>query len=243
MTQRDRFLLTLIMPVLVLGGVWFLLLSPQRKEAERLDTELAAQQQRLGAAQSDLIRYQTARDELHRAMRDLAAAGKAVPADTAVPALLRQLEGTAQRAGVEMEAITTATGTVPVAAPIPDPAADPAAAADPTAAAPQATSVDLTLTFRGRFFALERMFGRLDRFVETTRERVEATGRLLSVRDLQLASQEDGLVAQVQASVYVLPDLSALLPTTPADDPSGMAPVADPAAPAPALATATPVTP
>lgn len=249
MTKRDRFLLTLIVPVLVLGGVWFLLLSPQRKEAERLDTELAAEQQRLSTAQGDLIRFQAARDELDRAMADLASAGKAVPADTAVPALLRQLEGSAERSGVEMEAITTSTGSVPLAAPTAAPAEataeDPAAAAAAPAATPSATSVELTLTFRGSYFALERLFSRLDRVVDVSRRRVEATGRLLSVRDLQLAQRQGELVAQVQASVYVLPTLASLLPAVPdAAVPDGAPPVTDAASvPAPTLATATPATP
>lgn len=245
MTQRDRVLLVLVIPILVLGGVWFLLLSPQRKEAERLHGELVTEQERLNAAQGDLIRYRDARDELARAMRELAAAGKAVPADTAVPALLRELQATARRADVEMEAITTASGTVPVEAPAaPQDAAavdDPAA---PAAETPAATTVDLTLTFHGDYFALERLFTRLDRVVRVSRKRVAATGRLLSVRDLALTRQEDGLVAQVEASVYVLPSLASLLPNGLDPATGASPPVADPAAPPSAsLATATPATP
>ena len=242
MTQRDRLLLTLLVPVLVLGGVWFLLLSPQRKEAERLDTDLAAEQQRLNAAEGEVIRFQAAREELARAMADLTAAGKAVPADTAVPALLRQLQGTATRSGVEMEAVTTAASAVEVPAPAATATATAETAATPP---PTATAVQLSLTFNGDFFDLQRMLERLDRVVQVSQQRVKATGRLLSVSDLQLVQEKGELVAQVEASVFVLPTVTALLPAAglPADGAVPAAAGGTTDTPGGSLAAATPAVP
>jgi Tfp pilus assembly protein PilO len=208
MTSRDRFLLTLMIPVLVSGGVWFLLLGPKRKEVERLDTSIAAAQTRLATAQSNVASYEAARREVAANLKVLGNAGKAVPASVAMPALLRQLERTGRRTGVDMQSVVTAD-------------AGKNAAATPTAGA-QATPLNVTLTFDGRFFALQRFLGRLDRFIRISREQVQATGRLLSVRDLTLASKDGHLSGQVQASVYVLPDLQSILP-----------PAATPATPAP----------
>ena len=230
MTRRDRVLLVCLVPVLVLGGVWFLLLSPMRKEAQELDTRLAAEQQRLSTAEGDVIRFRAAREEVDRALRDLAATGRAVPADDAVPALLRQLERASDRAGVTMQAVQTGSGTV----------AGTATAAAGSASG--ATSSNLTLTFEGRYLPLQRLLAALDRAVRVSQSRIDATGRLLSVSDLQLVREDGGLVAQVQASVYVLPDLATLVPAAPGAVPDPA--IADPAAvPGSSLATATPVTP
>lgn len=216
MTERDRKLLMLIAPVAVLAALWFLVFSPKRQESQRLDGEISAAQTRLSTAQGDLARYEQARRELSANVSALRGAGRAVPANAAVPALLRQLERTAKRSHVEMRAITTGAGS-----------GKPATAAPPTSAtaAPggEVTSVGLTLTFEGRYFALERFFARLDRFIEVSRKKVDATGRLLNVRSLDLAAGPAGLSAQVAANVFVLPDISALLPPAAPAAPAGQA--------------------
>jgi len=230
MTSRDRVLLALVVPALVAVGVWFLLLAPQRKEAERLDTQIAAAQTRMAAAQGDLVRFTAARDALKTNLAALAAAGRAVPATAAVPPLLRRLERTARASGVEMRSITTAgaSGTsVPApAAAAPDAGAPsgaastagagaPSAAAAGTtlgAAAAQPQTIDVTLTFEGRYFALRRLLARLDRFVQRQGDGVRAGGRLISVRGLDLNASGRRLTAQAQAAVYVLPEADPVVP-------------------------------
>jgi hypothetical protein len=237
MSQRDRFLLALVIPVLLVGGVWFLLLSPKRKEAEKLDTQIAAAQTRLGTAQSDLARYEAARQALAANMRSLAQAGRAVPASAAMPALLRQLERTGERTRVELQSVSTDGDGKSAAAPAaPAPAAAGDGAAPAAAPAAEPTPINLTLSFEGRFFDVQRFFTRLDRFIRISREQVEATGRLMAVRDLSLVGKDGRLTAQVQTSVYVLPDLASLLPATPGAP--AAAPVADAGSAAPGGAVA-----
>jgi Tfp pilus assembly protein PilO len=207
MTARDRRLLTMLVPVLIAGAVWFLLLAPKRKEADRLDGSIAAAQTRLATAQSDAARYEASRAQIAANLEVLRHAGRAVPASAAMPALLRQLERTGRRTGVSVDSLTTADGGK--------------AAATPVAGA-QATPLNLTLSFQGRFFAFEKFLGRLDRFIRVSRDQVEASGRLLSVRNLTLAANDKGLRGQVDASVFVLPDVQTLLP--PATAPASPAP-------------------
>lgn len=200
MTARDRFLLTLIVPVLVVGGVWFLLLSPQRKESGKLDASIVTAQEQLSQADSQVAQYEAARRSLRQNMEQLAQAGRAVPASAAMPALLRELERTSSRSHVDMQAITTGSSGS-------------SGSATPSSDATGVTSMDLTLTFHGRYFDMERLFGRLDRFIRVSRAQVEATGRLLSIHGLDLTvAGGGGLTAALKASVYVLPDVRQLLP-------------------------------
>jgi hypothetical protein len=212
MTQRDRVLLTIVVPLLLAAGLWFAVVSPQRKEAARLDGQIAAAQDRVSAAQSEIAAGQQARQEVAANLTALTAAGRAVPAQTAMEPLLRQLQRTAQRSGVRLDSVGSASADATAAPTAPaTTAADPTAGAQPSAA--MTTTIDLTLSVKGRFFAMQRFFAALQDTVRVSQQRVAATGRLLTVRSISVTSDAGVLTADVEASAHVLTGVQQQLQT------------------------------
>jgi Tfp pilus assembly protein PilO len=203
MTDRDRRIVAILVPLVLLAAFWFLLVSPKRKEIERLDGKVDQANVALAQAQSQLAQYQAAEHDLQANIRALARAGRAVPAGAGMPALLRQLEHTAQRSRVDLSVITRGDAGSDVTA-------------DPTASG--VTQIGLSLHLDGDFFRVHDYLARLDRFIRVTRRQVEATGRLLSVSALQLGPGPSGfprLSATVTATIYALPDIRTLIAQTP----------------------------
>jgi hypothetical protein len=160
---------------------------------------------------------------------------QAAPAQAPAPDALapaQQPAAPAREPAAPTQELAAAPAEEPAAAPAPAPAPAPAApaatASQPaTAPSPAPTSVSVELTFEGRYLALERFFRRLDRFVAVSGDELDATGRLLAVDGMSLASEEGKVTASVDAQVFVLPDVRTLLPVEPA-----AVPAADESAPA-----------
>ena len=53
LSERDRKLLMIIVPLVVLAAYWFLILGPKRDEASQAADQLAQQEARLATAQQD----------------------------------------------------------------------------------------------------------------------------------------------------------------------------------------------
>jgi hypothetical protein len=204
MTQRDRVLLTIVVPLLLAAGLWFALVAPQRKEAARLDGQIAAAQSRLSSALGEIARARQARSEVAANLSALTNAGRAMPAETAMEPLLRQLQASARHAGVHLDSIGSAPAEAgAAAAPAPaTTAADATGSGQP--AVPDTTTIDLTMTVKGHFFAMERFFTALQDTVRVSQQRVAATGRLLTVRSISVTSDAGVLTADVEASAHVL---------------------------------------
>lgn len=227
MTRRDRMLLIGVIPVLVLGAFWFLALSPKRDEAQRLDDDIAAAHTRLATAQGQVAQYEAARKDLQENFAALAKAGRAVPANPGVPALLRDLEALGRRTGVRLVMVSTAARGDGVAA---VPAATPAPVADGTAADAAPAAIAINLSLGGSYFAVQRYFAGLDRMVQASQRQVRVTGRLVTVKDVTVASKKGHLKAEVETVVHTLPGIgAAALPVAPDGAPA--TPPATPPAP------------
>ena len=81
--SRDRIVISVLVVAGILGAFWFGLLSPKRQDAQRLEAQLATQQQRLAKAQAGAAEATSARDRYNADYKTVALLGKAVPAATA----------------------------------------------------------------------------------------------------------------------------------------------------------------
>jgi Tfp pilus assembly protein PilO len=117
LTDRDRKILTALIPLLVVGAFWFLLLTPKREEATTAADELAKQEERLDAARTAAAAASNAKTGFKADYSQIVRLGKAIPANVDMPSLLVQLDRAADGTGIRFTGVTTGDRqTVPVAA-------------------------------------------------------------------------------------------------------------------------------
>jgi len=156
---RQLWLLTALAAFAVLAGGYFLLVSPKSSQASSLRGETATQQTANQAVKSQI-------DQLNKQKRDLPAkqallaefAGK-IPSNPALPALIRTLSDAADKAGVELIAVTPGMPTFTKA-----PGAQ-SGAAGGNVAAPKGqvlATIPVTLSVEGRYSNLTEFFAELE---------------------------------------------------------------------------------
>ena len=118
LSDRDKKILVLIVPILILGAFWFLLLSPKRDEAAKAEQEAVAQEERRDAAQAQVDQASAAQTDFAADYGEIVRLGKAIPAQVDMPSLLVQLESAAEGTGISFTKITTGERTQ-VSAPAP----------------------------------------------------------------------------------------------------------------------------
>ncbi|MCW2983302.1 MAG: hypothetical protein JWR63_872 [Conexibacter sp.] len=218
MTARDRTVLIVVGILAVLGGFWFLAISPKRKQANDVATQIGAAQARLDTAQASASSAEAAKAKYADDYATVARLGKAVPVDDEMPSLVYQLEQTAKANKVDFRSIKM-TGSVTSAA---TPAANAVASANGTAASsatpastvtaalpPGATvgaagfpTMPFTFDFTGSFFNMQRFLKSIDGLTSVQGKSINVKGRLLTVDGVGLQAGPKGF-PQVDATVVV----------------------------------------
>jgi Tfp pilus assembly protein PilO len=221
MTSRDRIVLMVVAVLAVLGAGWMLAVSPERKKASQLSTEVAAAQATLSSAQSELANARAAQAQYASAYSAVVNLGKAVPAEEEVPSLIYQLSQATQKQSVEFASIVNPT--------TPGAASVGASAGEASAGFSQ---MPFTFVFNGSFFSLERLFNKLTQFTQRTASgALQVRGRLLTVQSVKLApataatsetkASKGKLSGTISATAYRLPAGQALTGGASATSPAG----------------------
>src|SRR5579859_2340237 len=79
MTARDRLVVIVLGAVAVLAGAWLLAVSPERKQANELATQVSAASSKLAAAESQVANARAAQANYAAAYAAVVKLGKAVP--------------------------------------------------------------------------------------------------------------------------------------------------------------------
>ena len=116
LSDRDKKIVMVIVPLVVVLGYWFVLLAPKREAAATAAKTLESEQMRLTQAQASSTSVQAAKANFARDYAAVVGLGKAIPTSVDMPSLLVQLEQAARGTGIELEAIT-AGERAPVEAP------------------------------------------------------------------------------------------------------------------------------
>jgi Tfp pilus assembly protein PilO len=117
LTDRDRKIVIALIPLMVLGAFWFLLLTPKRQEATTAADELTRQEERLDAARAAATAASNAKTGFKSDYAQIVRLGKAIPSNVDMPSLLVQLDRAADGTGIRFTGVTTGDRqTVPVAA-------------------------------------------------------------------------------------------------------------------------------
>ena len=128
MTGRDRLVGIVVLAGVLLGGFWFFILAPKRKEATELSGKVVVQQQRLQKARASATAAVDAKERYNRDYAAVAALGQAVPQDDDVPSLIVQVNRASDKEHVDFRSLTLDASGSTAAAPA-APAATPAAPA------------------------------------------------------------------------------------------------------------------
>jgi hypothetical protein len=138
MTDRDRKILLALIPLVVIGAYWFLLLSPKREESAKVKEELQQAETVRDAAQQKASQLATAKRSYSADYATIIRLGKSIPTSVDMPSLLVQLDRAARGTGIKFTDVKTGertASTTPASAPGTPPGGNgsPAAAGAPPA--------------------------------------------------------------------------------------------------------------
>jgi len=105
LNDRDRRILLILLPILLLVGYWFLLLSPKRDDLQTAQDEQAAAEQRRDAAEARVAQLQAARQTFASDYAAVVRLGKAIPSTIDAPSLLVQLDAAADGTRIDFNSV------------------------------------------------------------------------------------------------------------------------------------------
>jgi hypothetical protein len=133
-TARDRKVLLILLPVVLLAAFWFLILSPKRAEVAKADKAVTEQQVKLDEANVRLTQLKAVEGSFQTQYASVVRLGKAIPSSLGMPSLLVQLDSAAKGTGIKFDSISAGERTTAApATPAPAAPAGKAAAGGETA--------------------------------------------------------------------------------------------------------------
>jgi Tfp pilus assembly protein PilO len=197
---RDRLVIALLLTFVVAGGMWLLLVTPERTQVSSLATQIATQRAALATAETQALAARRAVTgyvgHLHQ-IDQVMRAVPLVPAEAEVVATIDKLTG--QKVQPDFREI--------------DVGANGASAAGPVA-------LDLTFTFWATYHGLQDFFTALDNLTATDGLSVNASGRLFTINSVALTPLQqagvpsDVLRVAISAQAYLQSDTTAAAATT-----------------------------
>jgi Tfp pilus assembly protein PilO len=215
MTGRDRMVAIGMAILVVLAAAWLLVVSPERKQAAKLDSQVSAASAQLVAAEGQAASAQGAQAQYAAAYASIVSLGKAVPPAQEVPSLMYELAQASNHRNVDFSSIVFGSGS------------GSNATATPVTAAAGFTQLPFTFTFSGSFADLYHLFQQLNRFtIRTASGGLQVSGRLLTIQSVKLApggtpSSGGQLTGTITATAYVLPSTQGLTGAATPTSPTG----------------------
>lgn len=245
LNPRNRLIVALLAVAVLAVAFWMLLLAPKRDESSKLDVKITKLEASLAESRTIVDAALDARTHFSDAYRELVVLGKAVPGDDDTASLFVQLNKIAKRSKVRLQLIELsqeggeeieseeAPATV---APAEGPGSTTAGAVSPTevAAATMPLGATIgpaglgvmpyTLRFTGNFFTVADFIHGLDEFVKNENERIEVSGRLITISGFTLGPDSNkpfpALESTFEITTFLVPPAEGVTagaaPTTPA---------------------------
>ena len=115
LTDRDRKILLALVPILVLGAYWFLLLAPKREEAGKIRDELSQAEGLRDTAQQKASQLAGAKRSFSADYATVIRLGKSIPTSVDMPSLLVQLDRASRGTGIKFTDIKAGPRSAPAA--------------------------------------------------------------------------------------------------------------------------------
>ncbi len=136
MKTTDKTIIFGVAGLLLLAAFWFMLLSPKRKDAAKLGTEVSSLETKVSEQEQLADFAEQAKQDFPSNYQRLVTLGKAVPAGDDSASLLVELSRIASTSGVEFRGIALGEEASSGAAPAPATGAAPPVTSQPTTTAP-----------------------------------------------------------------------------------------------------------
>jgi Tfp pilus assembly protein PilO len=232
MTGRDRMVLIAIVLVAILGAAWMLVVSPERKKASELSSQVASAQAQLASAEGKVSSAHAAQARYSAAYASIVSLGKAVPPSQEVPSLIEELQQASNQKNVEFASITSSVASGSSAT------ASTSVSAGSGSAGGGLRQLPFTFVFEGSYFDLEHLFNQLTSFATVSASgEPEISGRLLTVQSVKLSpgggsgSNDTGvLTGSITATAYEMPASQGLSGATGTTASGGASPASSTAA-------------
>ena len=225
--HQRMILVTVVAGLALLAALWVLAISPKRSESATVRDNVATQKERLGAAQTQLVSYESARKQYPGLLVELRGLDEAVPARGEISVLLRQLQKRAKASNSTLSLVSLEGGAAPAAAaPATTPGA-PATSLTPGAVLGASGLAKLPFSFEysGRYFDLVNILAAARRTVSVKSGDLKIDGRLVTIEGLsfQRATPDSALItANVSGTAYIAAaPPTPTPPATPADATQG----------------------
>jgi hypothetical protein len=209
--RNNPVLIAVIAAAAATAAFWFLALSPKRKDAADLQSQVTTKQAELDTSRQQIATYERDRQTYKASYTTLARLGKAVPADDDIRSLLVQLNSAGKSTNVDFTSLSVGGSAGSSSSSTSTTTPTPGTLAPPPGSMPVGTTgisaMPFALTFTGSYFNLTDLFNRLDHFVAVHNRNVKATGRLLRVETINVTPSSAGyprMTAQVNAASYLV---------------------------------------
>jgi hypothetical protein len=117
-TDRDKKILMLLVPLALIGAYWFLVFAPKREESAAITAQLSQAQTEQQSAESQAASVSGAKQNFNADYTTVIRLGKAVPTTVDMPSLLVQLDRAARGTGIDFDKVSTGERqAAPAAAP------------------------------------------------------------------------------------------------------------------------------
>jgi hypothetical protein len=107
MTERDKKILTLLIPIALIAAYWFLVLSPKKEESAAIQEQLSTAQSAQQEAESAAASVAGAKSNFAADYTTVVRLGKAIPSTVDMPSLLMQLDRAARGTDISFDRIQT----------------------------------------------------------------------------------------------------------------------------------------
>jgi hypothetical protein len=102
LTDRDRKIVLILAPLVLLLAYWFVVLAPQRAESAKVEKQLTKARGERDTAQAQIGQLNAAKASFASDYQTVIRMGKAIPDRTDMPSLLVQLDRAARGTGIEI---------------------------------------------------------------------------------------------------------------------------------------------
>ncbi|MGH2832917.1 MAG: hypothetical protein ACRDK2_09090, partial [Solirubrobacteraceae bacterium] len=184
MTTRDRLVAMSVVAGVILLAMWFLLVSPEKKQIAAINEEVATARQSLTAAQEKLNGARTAQSKYSTAYASIVRMGEAVPPSAQVPALVYEIDQLSNSKHVSFNSISASGSTS---------SSSSSSSLSSSGSSEGFKALPFSFTFTGSFFDLEHLLHQVDGLaVQNENGEVRISGRLLTIQNVSLAASTEG---------------------------------------------------
>jgi hypothetical protein len=184
MTTRDRIVGAAVVGIVVVGGVWMEVVSPERAKVATANSKVEAAHSQLQTAQSELSKAKYAQARYADAYSSIVRLGRAVPADQEIPGLLYELDQASNDKHVEFAAITPSGAGNGASTPKSSKESKESKEKQTTAGF---EAMPFSFTFNGSFSDLYHLMTTVQSYAQSTSSgELKVGGRLLTVQGFKL---------------------------------------------------------